>query len=413
MIEPQEHSDQKLPHQAENAEASFEVGTKRPSALTMPRLPMPPHLGKFARIVGLIVICVVSSGLTAWLLVKTGIVKQDVTNTITQNRDKLVLQEGEVVSDVFKQVSPSTVAITTEAASSSRFFGTTVEEGAGSGIIISKDGYVLTNKHVIPDGTSKVSVVLADGREFDNVTVAGRDPFNDIAFLKIQGVSDLPAAKVGDSSVVTAGQKVVAIGNALGQFRNSVTTGIISGIGRPLEASDGSGSSEQLENLFQTDAAINHGNSGGPLLNLQGEVIGINTAIAEQSQGIGFAIPINDAKGMINTMLTQGKIIKPYLGVRYITLTKEIAKELNLSVTSGVYVYTGTNDPAVVPGSPADKAGIREQDIIQKVGDTMLTDTNSFASMLAQSVPGDKVSLTILRGGKTITLTVTLAAYPS
>lgn len=363
---------------------------------------------------GLVMLCVASSAATAWLLLGSGIIKPDASQAITGNREKLVLQEGEVVADVFKKVSPSTVAITTETArAAGRFSAPSLRAGAGSGIIISKDGYVLTNKHVVPEGTSRVTVVLADGRELQNVSVVGRDPFNDLAFLKINGENNLPAAEIGDSSAVEPGQKVVAIGNALGEFRNSVTTGIISGIGRPVQAESESGdSSEKLENLFQTDAAINPGNSGGPLLNLKGEVIGITTAIAENAEGIGFAIPINDAKGMIGTVLEKGKIVKPYLGVRYVMLNAEIAGELKLQVMQGAYINGSAEGIAVIKGSPADKAGLRERDIITKVNDTALTEDKSLASVLAQFKPGDKLSLTVLRDGKEQRAEVVLEPYP-
>lgn len=363
---------------------------------------------------GMVALCIVSSAVTAWLLLASGMIKPDASQTITGNREKLVLQEGEVVSDVFKKVSPSTVAITTETSrASSRFFAPSVQAGAGSGIIISKDGYVLTNKHVVPEGTSRVTVVLADGRELQDVTVIGRDPFNDLAFLKINGQNNLPAAEIGDSGAVEPGQKVVAIGNALGEFRNSVTTGIISGLGRPVQAESESGdSSEKLENLFQTDAAINPGNSGGPLLNLKGEVIGVNTAIAENAEGIGFAIPINDAKGMIKTVLEKGRIVKPYLGVRYVMLTTEIAAELQLQIRQGAYINGSAEGSAVIKGGPADKAGLRERDIITKVNNTTLTEDKSLASTLAQFSPGDKLNLTILRDGKEQTIEVTLEPYP-
>ena len=368
------------------------------------------------KIVGIVALCIASSAATAWLLLGTGVIKPDATQTITANRDKIVLQQGEIVADVFGKVSPSTVAITTESQASSRqtFGATAIEQGAGSGIIISPDGYVLTNKHVIPDGTSKLSVVLADGTTYDDVVVVGRDPLNDIAFLKINNVKNLPAVELGDSDAVQTGQQVVAIGNALGEFRNSVTSGIISGKGRPIQADDGSGtgSSEQLENLLQTDAAINPGNSGGPLVTLDGKVIGINTAIAQDGQAIGFAIPINDAKALINSVLKQGKIVRPYLGVRYIMLDKTAAQQLNLSVSQGAYVTGDSRSPAVVAGGPADKAGLTSGDVITKVNNTTLSDTNSLASVLAQYTPGDKVALTVIRSGKTQIIDVTLSPYP-
>lgn len=365
---------------------------------------------------GLVGLSIASSVLTVWLLLASGFIKPDATQTISENREKLVLQEGEIVADVFKKVSPSTVAITTESAqASSQVFGSsTIQTGAGSGIIISKDGYILTNRHVVPEGTSHVTVVLADGRELDNVAVVGRDPFNDIAFLKVKGETNLPAAQIGDSSAVEPGQQVVAIGNALGEFRNSVTTGIISGIGRPIQAaSEGGVSAEKLENLFQTDAAINPGNSGGPLVNLKGEVIGINTAIAEEGEGIGFAIPLNDVKGMIKTVLEQGKVVKPYLGVRYVMLSPEVAKQLNLQVSQGAYVNGGSGGEAVLPGSPASKASIRQGDVITKMNGQALSEDKSLASSLAQFSPGDEVVLTILRDGKQQDVKVTLDAYPN
>ena len=401
---------QKLPRPVETTEpeeASIEVGNAhRPAKKRQLHFRLP-------RAISAVLLCVVSSAATAWLLIGTGLIRPDATQTITQNRDKIVLQQGEIVADVFKKMSPSTVAITTQATTASNFFGNaSVEEGAGSGIIISGDGYIMTNKHVVPDGTTSVTVILADGREFDNVTVVGRDPFNDLAFLKIQGANNLPAAELGDSDKVEAGQQVVAIGNALGEFRNSVTTGIISGIGRPIQASDGAGSSEQLEDLLQTDAAINPGNSGGPLVDLSGKVIGINTAIAEQSQGIGFAIPINDAASLINTVKTQGKVVKPYLGVRYVTLNKETAAQLKLSVSEGAYVSGSASDPAVVANSPADKAGIRQGDIITKVNDKALGETSTLASALAQFAPNDTVKLTILRDGREQIVSVVLGTYP-
>lgn len=369
---------------------------------------------KLWRLGGSLALWFVASFLGAWAFVGSGLIHLDATRTISENRDKIVLQEGEIVADVFNKVSPSTVSITTQAVIQPQnyFFEPQISEGAGSGIILTKDGYILTNKHVVPEGTNKVTVVLSTGKEYKNVTVVGRDPSNDFAFLKIGGVSDLKPAVIGDSSKVTPGQKVVAIGNALGIFRNSVTSGIISGIGRPIQASDGQGSSESLENLFQTDAAINPGNSGGPLVNLQGEVIGINTAVSEQGQSIGFAIPINDIKGVMAGVLKNGKILKPYLGVRYVSLDPQIAQTLNLPVSEGALIRAGNGLPAVASGSPAAKVGLRDGDIITKVNDQNITATSGLASILGRFGVGDKVDLTILRGNKTEKVTVTLEAFP-
>lgn len=372
------------------------------------------------RAAALVGACILASALTTWLMMtspylQSAAVKQALERASSGDRGLGTAinstSEG-LISSVFKTLNPSTVAITTQATTVNRFYGASVEEGAGSGIIISKDGYILTNKHVVPTGTSQVRVVLADGREFDKVTVVGVDPFNDIAFLKIQDVNDLTPAKIGDSSSVEPGMSVLAIGNTLGEFRNSVTSGIISGIGRPIEAADGSGSAERLEDLFQTDAAINPGNSGGPLANLKGEVIGINTAVAAQSQGVGFALPINHAKGMINSVLEKGKVVKPYLGVRYIMVTPKIAEQLNLQVKSGAYVSGGASGPAVVAGGSADKAGIREKDVITKINGKELKETATLSSLLAQFSVGDRIELTVIRDGKEQKLTVTLEAYP-
>jgi serine protease Do len=361
----------------------------------------------------LVFFCFVASFLGSYVFVNSGLVRTSADDSIVQNREKIVLQEGEIVADVAKKVSPSVVSIVTETQARG-FFGIESQSGAGTGIIISKDGYVLTNKHVIPAGTDSVQVIGSDGTTYDNVTLVGRDPLNDIAFLKIQDVNNLTPATLGDSGTAIVGQKVVAIGNALGQFQNTVTSGIISGIGRPIETSDEIGASvERLENLLQTDAAINPGNSGGPLVNLKGEVVGINTAVAQQAEGIGFAIPINATKGMIKGVLENGKAERAYLGVRYTDLTPEIVKSQNLPVKEGAYVYAGENENAVSSGSPAADAGIQNKDIIVKVDNTQVTHNNSLSVILGQHQPGDTVTLTINRGGKEQTIKATLDTAPS
>lgn len=370
---------------------------------------------RLLKILGVIGLCVFSSVAASWLLLSTGVIRPDITRTITQNREKIVLQEGEAMSGVFKKVSPATVSIVTESpAPLNRIFGNTaIQKGAGSGMVISGDGYILTNKHVVPEGVTHVNVVMADGKQYNDVAIVGRDPLNDIAFLKINGANNMPAVELGDSSTVQPGQRVVAIGNALGQFRNTITAGIISGIGRPLEASDGTGSSEKLENLFQTDAAVNPGNSGGPLLTLDGKVVGINVAMAEQAQAIGFSIPINDAKRLIDMVRKDGKIVKPYLGARYVSITPENAGIINVNADHGAFITGGASQAAVLPGSPADKAGLREHDIILKVNDTDVTLDKTLASIISQFGPGDKITLTIQRSGKESKVAVTLEAYPS
>jgi serine protease Do len=369
-------------------------------------------VARTTRVIVLILTCLAAGFLGAWLLVASGLVTPNLSNSISQNRDTIVLQEGEIVSDVFNKVSPSTVSITTKLVTgSSRFGQQQVSEGAGSGVIISSDGYILTNKHVVPEGSDSFTVVMSDGKEYTDVKVVGRDPFNDIAFLKINGVNDLTPVVLGDSDQVKPGQKVVAIGNALGIFRNSVTSGIISGIGRPVQAQDSLGTSEQLENLLQTDAAINPGNSGGPLVDLKGEIVGINTAVSQDGEAIGFAIPINDAKNLIDSVLTSGKVVRAYLGVRYVTITPDNASELGVDQKSGALVTGGNGQPAVLPNSPASKAGLQTNDIITKIDGQILDATRSLSNTMAQHKPGDKVELTVLRNNKEQTIQVTLETY--
>jgi len=324
--------------------------------------------------------------------------------------NKIVTQEEEGIADVAQKVAPSVVSIVTSLTKSSAYYGAQEYEGAGTGIIVGANGYIVTNKHVV-DGANTVSVILTDGTTYDNVKVVGTDPLNDIAFLKIPDVTSLPVAELGDSKTVRIGQKVIAIGNALGQYQNTVTSGIISGTGRPVTAESSSGTLETLNDLIQTDAAINSGNSGGPLLNLQGQVIGINTAVAEDAQSIGFSIPIAAIKGMLKGVLAGGKVEHPYLGVAYVSITPDVAKERKLTVKKGSYVITDGGSPAVVSGSPADKAGVKEKDIITKVNGIEVGSMGSVASLVAEYSAGDTITLTVSRDGKLLTLDATLAAY--
>ncbi|MEP6710595.1 MAG: trypsin-like peptidase domain-containing protein [Candidatus Saccharibacteria bacterium] len=327
-----------------------------------------------------------------------------------QDGNQVVTKEEDDIAGVASKVAPSVVSIVTSVTKATARSGLQEYEGAGSGIIVGSDGYVMTNKHVV-DGSKTVSVTLNDGTTYDNVAVIGTDPLNDIAFLKIPGVKDLPTAELGDSKTIRVGQKVVAIGNALGQYKNTVTSGIISGTGRPITAQSETGANEDLTDLIQTDAAINSGNSGGPLLNLQGQVIGINTAIAQDAQGIGFALPVATIKGMLKGVLTNGKVEHAYLGVRYISITPDVVKQYGLSIEQGSYVIGVQDSPAVVSGSPADKAGIKEKDIITAVNGTEIGAKGSMASLVAEYSARDTIKLTIQRDGKMMDLSVTLAAY--
>ncbi len=326
----------------------------------------------------------------------------------SQIRDgnQLTTKEEEDIASVASKVGPSVVSIVTKVASAG--YSTAVQESAGTGIIVGSDGYILTNKHVI-DGATSVRVTLSDGMVYDTVDVLGTDPLNDVAFLKIKNVNGLPAAQLGDSTSVKIGQKVVAIGNSLGQYDNTVTSGIISGVGRPISAQSGN-AVETLTDLMQTDAAINPGNSGGPLLNMQGQVIGINTAIAQDAQGIGFSIPINATKGILKGVLAGGKVQRAFLGVNYLSITADVAKQYNLPVKKGAYVSKETGS-AVGAGSPADKAGIKDKDIITKIGDIDVGEKGSVSSLIGEYAPGDTIQITILHDGQMNTLKVTLAAY--
>jgi serine protease Do len=262
-------------------------------------------------------------------------------------------------------------------------------------------------------GVSKVTVVLPNGKSYDNVKVLGSDPLNDVAFLKINGVSDLPAITFGDSKTIRIGQTVVAIGNALGQYQNTVTSGIISGTGRPVVASsDGSasGDTEMLTDLIQTDAAINSGNSGGPLLNLKGQVIGINTAVAQDAQSIGFAIPISSTMGLLNHVIKTGTVKRAYLGVQYLPVTPAVKQQYRLSVDNGDYI-TAEKGSSVQAGGPADNAGVKDGDVITAVNADQIGEGSSISTLVSQYEPGQTVQLTIYRNGKVIKLNVTLGTY--
>ncbi|MCG5125567.1 trypsin-like peptidase domain-containing protein, partial [Candidatus Saccharibacteria bacterium] len=276
------------------------------------------------------------------------------------------------ISEIANSVSKSVVSIITNTSTTGSFFTGQVSQAAGTGFILSSDGYIATNKHVVANAT-KIGVILDDGSTYEDVELIGTDPINDFAIVKIKDVKNLTPIKIGDSKTTNIGQQVVAIGNALGTYQNSVTSGIISGKGRSLTASDSSRTTyETLSDMIQTDAAINGGNSGGPLVNAAGEVIGINTAYASQGNNVGFAIPINSVKGIMAGVLKDGKFERAVLGVRYQTITPLIAKEKKLDVTAGAYVKGSNNASAVIKGSAGDKAGIKDGDIITAVNGTKI-----------------------------------------
>ncbi len=315
------------------------------------------------------------------------------------------------VADVVDKVSESVVSIVTSTKSTSYFGQSYTGSAAGTGMIVTSDGYILTNKHVI-DGASKITVVLDDGTSYTDVEVAAVDPLNDVAFLKIKDVNNLKPVTLGDSKTVAVGQQVIAIGNALGQYQNSVTAGIVSGTGRSLTATDSTGSvSEELSDMIQTDAAINSGNSGGPLVNAAGEVIGINTATSGTAENMGFAIPISSVKGMLKQLMETGKASRAYVGVYGVDITADVAKEYNLPVSAGAYLYNTSKYSSVIKDSPADKAGLKDKDIVTAVNGAKIGTAGSLSSLIGEYKPGDTVQLTVIRDGKEIAVNVTLGAY--
>lgn len=344
-------------------------------------------------------------------------------NASPQTQKEVVSSESDLISNIAETVGPSVVSVNvtsqTQAQTRSGYSRMRERTSAGTGFVVGNN-IVVTNRHVVPVGTSKVSIVLSDGTELDNVEVIGRTNQTDsldVAFLKVNDTKgkELKAVTLGDSSKMRVGDKVVAIGNALGQFQNTVTSGIISGYGRDVEAGDETGQSqESLQDLFQTDAAINQGNSGGPLVNINGEVIGINTAVAGDAQNIGFSIPINDVSGMIKGVLATGKLQRPFLGVRYISITDDYASENNLPVKRGAYIPEAAagEAPSIIAGSPAEVAGLQPKDIIIKVDNTDINENNSLSTVLARFTVGQKVTLTILRDGKQQTVDVMLGDAP-
>lgn len=276
--------------------------------------------------------------------------------------------------------------------------------GGGSGFFITADGFILTNRHVVEDQQASYTVVTNDGKEYE-AKVLSRDPVRDVAIIKIDGppAGGFPVAALGDSDTLKIGQTVVAIGNSLGEFSNSVSRGIVSGLKRNLNAGSGFGETERLTDIIQTDAAINPGNSGGPLLDIEGSVIGINVAVAQGAQNIGFALPVNQAKRLIDQVKNGSKISVPYLGVRYIVIDSLVQKNAQLPFNYGVLVLRGDKmtDLAVIPGSPADKAGIIENDIILEVNGQKVDQTNQLGDLIARYSVGEKISIKIWHKGET------------
>ncbi len=343
----------------------------------------------------------------------------------TQDRDQVVVESSATV-DVVASASPAVVTIVVTQDVSQLYnrtgpfyfedflYGspqggdTKREVGGGTGFLVTTDGMIVTNRHVVEEASAEYTVLLSDGTQYE-ATVLARDDLNDIALLRIDA-DNLPVLDLGDSDALRIGQTVIAIGNSLNEFRNTVTKGIVSGINRRVVAGGGS-FSEVIEEAIQTDAAINPGNSGGPLLDLFGKVVGVNTAVSREGQLIGFAIPVNEVRHIIESVQKNGRIVRPFLGVRYIVLTEEIAQANDIAdVSSGALIVRGETqtDLAVVPGSPADKAGLVENDIILAVNGEEVTRDHSLARILSRYAPGNTVTLTVYSKGETNDREVTL-----
>lgn len=375
---------------------------------------------------GLLIFCIIAGGASGYVGAKLA------ENSLGTSVNKQpFLQEDSAIIEVVKKASPAVVSIIIsknlnlyQYQSDPFYFDpfspfrspapepnaapNFQQTGAGSGFFVTSDGIILTNKHVVADTEAKYTVLTNDGNKYDAVVLA-QDPVNDLALVKID-ILNAPTLTLADSSQIEIGQRVIAIGNSLGQYRNTVTTGIVSGIGRNITAGN-DGMSEQLEGVIQTDAAINPGNSGGPLLNIFGEVIGVNTAIDQQGQLVGFAIPSNDARKDLESYQKRGTITKPFLGVKYVLITPAVREQNNLPLDYGAWItsdFNGDTGAAVIPGSAADRAGLRDGDIIISVDGKRVDQSVSLSGLLKNYSPGDTIVLKVYRDGREIEVQATL-----
>ncbi len=321
---------------------------------------------------------------------------------------RTVIQEENAVVSAVEKASSSVVAIgaTTRIFNPFDPFSAPRSQNAtiGTGFVVSSKGIIVTNKHVVDDPNARYNIVTKDDKKYEARRIY-RDPVLDLAIVQIDE-SDLKALEMGDSSKIKVGQTVIAIGNALGKFTNTVTTGVISGLGRSVVAGDlFSGSAESLDDLIQTDAAINPGNSGGPLLNSAGQVIGVNVATTEGAQNIGFAIPINAVKKITDEFIQKGSVSRPFLGISYRFISKDVA--IMNEVPQGVYIQN------VVADSSADKAGIEVGDIVTKVDGQTVDSEARISQAISSKKIGDNLNLTVWNDGKERSVTATLQELPS
>jgi serine protease Do len=396
--------------------------TPAPTEPVTPSAPAPRggRTDGIGRIIGAAVLsAVLASGGTVLVLEGTGALDRPAASggaaQAGQTPHPVAVDDSSAVVNAAATVSPAVVRITASGTATDVFGGQIPERGVGSGVIYDQAGWILTNRHVVQtqDGAiaSELTVELKDGREFKG-SVYGVDTLTDLAIVKVDA-SGLPAAPIGRSADIKVGQLAIAIGSPLGTYTSTVTTGIISATGRSIDIS----ATSHLTNLIQTDAAINPGNSGGPLLDAAGQVIGINTAVERDSTGIGFAIPIDIARPIMEQALAGEPLARPYVGIRYVQIDLKVKREKNLSVDHGALIQpttdtAGATQPAIAPDSPAEKAGLRAGDIILAIEGTTVDAEHPLDALLTSYAPGQSVKLTILRGGSQSDVTVTLGTRP-
>jgi len=331
--------------------------------------------------------------------------KQSKQNKLEQNvqqevTKRVVVLEENAVIDAIKNSSPAVVSIVAEGVGVDSYRGVYSDnQGIGTGFLV-KGGYVFTNKHVVENENTVYSVVLNDGKTTYKVIEVNNDPLDDFAILKIDTTDKLPYLELGDSDTLRVGQTVIAIGNTLGEFSNTASRGIVSGVGRSIVAGSSFGSRELLDNVIQTDTALNPGNSGGPLLDLDGKVIGINVARVVDGDNIGFSIPVNSVKVVFKGFVSTGSIKRPFLGIQYSMNTAD-ADVLNKDPVGAVVTK-------VVKDTAADKAGIKKFDVITQVEDIAINEQNPLSRVILSHQVGDSITLKIDRGGKQVKVVVTL-----
>ena len=350
---------------------------------------------------------IIAAVIAIFFAAKSGIAQKIILNPIKPPaKQTAALSDEQQGILAVRMVKTAVVNIVGVASTSPNSSGVTIipDNGVeGTGFVISSDGLIVSNNHVVSDTSLKYTVMFSDGTEYD-ATVLGMDKFDDVALLKISA-QNLPTVKLGDSDALETGQSVFAIGNSLGRYQNTVTRGVVSGLGRSVESPTDAGSGPRMQQLIQTDAAINPGNSGGPLINMAGEVVGMNTLIDTQGEGLGFAIPSNTIKDVVQQLETFGKASRPYLGVSFMTLNNFFTAGKAWGVTQGAYLVD------VVTGGPADAAGLKQGDIVTAINHHPLTETNELDVAVSGYQAGNQILMTYNRAGQSFDAVVLLSAY--